>query len=385
MAWDENGFCDKCPQHLNGGCGCRGAQAERKRRYRDAGELAEMGPRAADRHQADGAAPEVREHENSLLDGTRFGNWLSEQDFPPLSFAVPGIVPAGLTVLAGPPKAGKSWLLLDWLLALAMGGRALGKIDVGDPRQVLYLALEDSDRRMQTRCEWLLAKDGKLPSTFAYRTRVEPHQAIATVRAFADAYPGTGLIAIDTLGRVMPPMQHGETVYQRDYRVGAALQGIAGDHQGLGVVVAHHTRKTISADFVDSISGTNGLAGAADTLIVLSRDRHTSDGLLSVTGRDVEETEYAVVSDRGRWVIEGADLSEAVTAAQERKDTENLGGLSKDILDYVAGRPEGARSKEVAEKFGNAAHTYLTRLCASGHLEKLERGLYCLPPGKAAA
>jgi RecA-family ATPase len=291
---------------------------------------------------------------------------------------VPDIVPAGFTVLAGPPKAGKSWLLLDWLIALAMGGRALGTILVGEPRQVLYMALEDSDRRMQARCEHLLQGQGKLPARFAYQTRVQPHQSIATVRAFAEKYPDTGLIAIDTLGRVMPPMMTGETTYQRDYRVGATMQSIAEDHPGLGIIVAHHTRKTVSADFVDSVSGTNGLAGAADTIIVLSRDRHTSDGILNVTGRDVEEAEYALVSDRGRWVLEGADLSESVAAAQERKVVDNLGGRSKDILDCFAGHPEGLRGREIADKFGKEAYTYLTRLAESGHLDKLERGLYVL-------
>jgi hypothetical protein len=319
-----------------------------------------------------------------LLESTRFGDWLCEQTFPPLRFAVPDIVPAGFTLLAGPPKAGKSWLLLDWLIALAMGGRALGTIPVGEPRQVLYLALEDSDRRMQARCTQLLQGSAKLPATFAYLTRVQPHQAMATVQAFVKRYPDTGLVAIDTLGRVMPPMVTGETTYQRDYRVGATLQSLAEEHPGLGIIVAHHTRKTASADFVDSVSGTNGLAGAADTILVLSRDRHTADGLLSVTGRDVEEAEYALVSDCGRWMLEGADLSEAVTAAQERKDIDNLGGLSRSILDHFAGHPEGIRAKDVAEKFGKASYTYLTRLADAGKLDKLERGLYCLSSGRSA-
>ena len=102
--------------------------------------------------------------DTGLLDGIRSGDWLSEQTFPPLQFAVPGIVPAGFTLLAGPPKAGKSWLLLDWLIAVVMGGRALGKISAGAPRQVFYLALEDSDRRMQARCSQLLQGHGRLPA-----------------------------------------------------------------------------------------------------------------------------------------------------------------------------------------------------------------------------
>ena len=182
----------------------------------------------------------------------------------------------------------------------------------------------------------------------------------------------------------MPPMMTGETTYQRDYRVGATLQSITDGHPGFGIVVAHHTRKTMSADFVDSVSGTNGLAGAADTIIVLSRDRNTSEGKLSITGRDVEEAEYGLISDRGCWALEGADLSEAALAAENRQDLDNLGGLSRSILDYFAEHPEGLRARDIAEKFGTNTYKYLTRLTDAGKLCKLERGLYCLAEGKAA-
>ena len=45
-----------------------------------------------------------------LLAGLHTGAWLDMQEFPPLAFAVPGIIPEGFTLLVGPPKAGKSWL-----------------------------------------------------------------------------------------------------------------------------------------------------------------------------------------------------------------------------------------------------------------------------------
>jgi AAA domain len=319
------------------------------------------------------------------LEGVRFGDWLSEQVFPPLQFAVPGIVPAGFSLLVGPPKAGKSWLLLDWLLAVSMGGRALGKIPVGEPRQILYLALEDSDRRMQTRCTALLQGHGSLPRTFAYQTRIQSERLIWYIESFVEQYPETGMVAIDTLGRVMLPMLAGETTYQRDYRIGSHLQAITERHPKLAVVVAHHTRKTASSDFVDSVSGTNGLAGAADTIIVLGRDRHSSEGKLSITGRDLDEAEYGLVSEHnGCWMLEGADLAEAAEAALERHDLDNLSGMMKAILDYVTGHPQGAHSRDMAEKFGKSAYMYLTRLTEAGHIDKLERGTYILPASKRA-
>ena len=90
-----------------------------------------------------------------LLSTLRDGAWLDRQEFPPLAYAVPGLVPEGSVLLVGPPKIGKSWLVLTIALAAASGGKALG-LDI-PKRPVLYLALEDGDRRLQDRCRRLLA------------------------------------------------------------------------------------------------------------------------------------------------------------------------------------------------------------------------------------
>ena len=76
-------------------------------------------------------------------------------EFPEPRWIVPGIVPEGTTILAGKPKMGKSWLALGTSVAVAAGGVALGtkKVERG---AVLYLALEDNPRRLQSRLKKLL-------------------------------------------------------------------------------------------------------------------------------------------------------------------------------------------------------------------------------------
>src|ERR1017187_6864189 len=81
---------------------------------------------------ANGVAPPAAKPTNdALLDGMRNGAWLDAQDFPPLRYAVPGLVPEGLSILVGPPKVGKSWWTPDSCLAVATGGYELGRIPVG--------------------------------------------------------------------------------------------------------------------------------------------------------------------------------------------------------------------------------------------------------------
>jgi AAA domain len=116
-----------------------------------------------------------------LLATLRDGAWLDAQVFPPLAYAVPGLVPEGSVLLVGAPKIGKSWLALSIALAAADGGKALG-LDV-PKRPVLYAALEDGDRRLQERCRRLLADD-PIPPEFQYLTRVEPGRVADTIAAW---------------------------------------------------------------------------------------------------------------------------------------------------------------------------------------------------------
>src|ERR1700690_2738347 len=74
---------------------------------------------------------------------------LEAMDLPAPRFACADLIVEGLSFLAGAPKLGKSWLALQLAIAVALGEEWLGK--KCDRGEVLYLALEDSRRRLQTR------------------------------------------------------------------------------------------------------------------------------------------------------------------------------------------------------------------------------------------
>jgi AAA domain-containing protein/uncharacterized protein DUF4326/putative AbiEi antitoxin of type IV toxin-antitoxin system len=325
--------------------------------------------------------------ETNLLAGLRDGAWLDAQTFPPLRWAVPGIIPEGFTLKVGPPKVGKSLLMLSGALAVASGGRMMG-IPVGDPRPVLLLALEDGDRRLQDRCRMLLHGEA-IPHRLQYLTRV-PHGRVVDVIAdwlqvYGDRAP---LVVIDTLGKVMPPAVLGESSYGRDYRVGSTLKRAVDEYPGAALLVLHHDRKATSDDFVDAVSGTHGLAGAADTIVVLARERTEETGLLKVTGRDVIEGEYAVEFKDGIWSLVGGDLAAAAAGAVTVRATENLAEVSTSIVKLAAEHPGGIRASDVVAALGIAdgnAKDYLARLARSGRLARLGRGLYGPPSTPVAS
>lgn len=307
---------------------------------------------------------------------------LMTRQFAPIQYVIPGIIPEGLTILAAPPKIGKSWLVLDLAYQLATGGEALGAVPVDRTRPVLYLALEDTQRRLQDRLRHLDVAEA--PDTLFFQNEVDPGQVIAETRAFMEAHASDApVVIIDTLGKIAPPASAGESDYQRDYRVGGGLKAVADCVSGGSVIVVHHTRKAQGDDFLDSVSGTQGLAGSADSILVLRRERNENTGSLSVTSRDAVEGEYAVRRSGVRWELVGGELTQAAVALANQRITAGLGATSAAVIEVVNDHPEGIRAAAVAEMLDlteKNAGTYLLRAYKAGRIGRGDRGLY-IPAG----
>lgn len=315
----------------------------------------------------------------SLLARVRSGTWLDGQTFPPLSWAVPGLIPEGFGLFTGPPKVGKSWAVLGTALAVAAGGHAFGKVPVGAPRPVLLLALEDGDRRLQDRCRRLL-DDGPIPALLDYATYATPLEVLPLIEAWLALHPGQRpLVILDTLGKVMPLAYPGESAYARDYRIGGCLKALSDAHPGSTLLVVHHIRKAGADDWLDSTSGTNGLNGSADFTVSLSRERNKAEGVLKVTGRDVAEGEYAVSVSDGTWTLTGFTLADAARAAEQIRATQGLGDQQAEIVRLVNATPAGVRAADVAGELdidATKARVYLNRAADAGRITKAGRGLY---------
>lgn len=313
----------------------------------------------------------------SLLEGMVNGEWLDAQVFPPLEWAVEGIVPEGFGLLVAPPKAGKSWMVAGIGLACAAGGYALGKIPVKQ-RPVLYLALEDGHRRLQDRFRTIT--EGPIPAAINVMVNARTYEIPGIIAEYLALHRGKQpLIILDTLGKVKPPKRPGEESYSADYAIGGRLKELIDSEPGATLLCVHHTRKAESADFVDAVSGTQGIAGSADFVLVLARKRQDDKAVLAVTGRDVPENEYALMTAAGRWVLDGMDLMDAAAAVAKRKDSENLGDRSVDALMFVNSRPLGTRPSDLATHLGidsNVAGNYLRRLHETGRIAKRTRGIY---------
>ena len=190
------------------------SEDERADLEREIGEWIEAGiPKAPPRTQQKNKFC-WREHSMSAQE-------LCDQRFIEVKFLVPGLVPEGVTLLVSRPKMGKSWLLLQIGSGVAAG---MSTLAIGDDPptcgDVLYLSLEDGERRIQRRMtKYFGASRNNWPErlTIASAWRRLDQGALDDLREWCRSVNRPTLIMIDTLKRVRPPKRGGQSDYDADY------------------------------------------------------------------------------------------------------------------------------------------------------------------------
>lgn len=312
----------------------------------------------------------VEEIIQKALDAPKTGYTASDLqaiEFPPIKFIVDGYIPEGETILASRPKLGKSWMCLDIAIAVSTGDQTLGGISC-EQGAVLYLALEDNPRRLKSRMAKLMPGES-WPASLRFETswpRLNEGGA-ERIRQWVESEEKPRLVIVDTLGKIRASKSENDTsAYQADYDAMAALQMLASE-KGLAILVVHHDRKMGADDPIDTVSGTLGLVGAADTILVLQR---RSEGtVLYGRGRDIEEIESAITFDKARcrWKVMG-------DAEQLRKSHERKEVLAAMKVAKVPLQPN--ELAKLLEKKPASVRKILTRMAEDGEIQRLEYGKY---------
>lgn len=248
---------------------------------------------------------------------------LQNADLPPVQFLVDDILPAGTSLLSAASKIGKSWMVLDMGLAIAAGKPFMGH----DTHQagVLYLALEDSQTRLQDRMNKILNR-GKAPGGMRFSI-VAPkldEGLLEVLAADLQANPETKLIIIDTLQKIRGVAKARESGYEQDYREMAAVKKFV-DERGISVLFVHHNRKMRDEDDpFNMISGTNGIMGAADTIwTIIKNKRSENEATLHITGRDVEQSDTVISFDKSVWKWKPMGALDLIVSQREREEYDN--------------------------------------------------------------
>ncbi|MBV9996202.1 MAG: AAA family ATPase [Caulobacteraceae bacterium] len=294
---------------------------------------------------------------------------LQVKEFPPQRWLVPDLIPFGLTLLAGPPKVGKSWMALGLVNAVSTGADVLGRA-AGAEGDVLYCALEDNQTRLRERMT-AMCGPATWPSRLTFWTDMQKldEGGLEALEGWVAEQQSPTLIVIDILGRVRRPARPAESVYAYDYESLTPLKRLA-DQTGVAIVVVHHTRKQEAGDALQEVSGSNGLTGAADSTLILSR--RPEGAALYGRGRDLPEFDLALELDESscRWRSLGdrADVHRSAARRRIVEAVEHLGEAGPAKIAAYAGRKEGT------------VRAMLGKMTTSGELQKRGRGKYRLGP-----
>ena len=234
---------------------------------------------------------------------------LMEKHFDPQDELIEGLLAPGLYILAGASKIGKSWLVLQIAHHVSMG------IPLWERKtqkcEVLYLALEDTERRLQKRLMRIC--DGETGEiAFATEAEMLEHGFEEQVIDYLQKHPNAKLVIVDTMIKVRDMGGWGNA-YAEDYSTMNCFKRLS-TRFSIVLLLVHHTRKQEARDIMDMISGTTGLMGCADGAMVLERPvRGAPQGSISTTGRDFEDMKINLKQNPETMCWEFVGYAEAIS------------------------------------------------------------------------
>lgn len=209
-------------------------------------------------------------------------------------FIVDGMIYPGIHILSGDPKIGKSWMMLDMCLAVAKGEDFLGrKTEQG---QAVYMALEDTFVSLQSRM-YELTDEPSENLFFSLLANSIGSGLEEDLRECKKMFPDLKMIVIDTLQKIRNII---DTKYGADYQELSVLKSIA-DQLGIAIILVHHNRKARDSNPYNLISGTNGIAGCADGLLVFTRSGENAK--LHISGRGAPSLELNLKRKNAKWIL----------------------------------------------------------------------------------
>lgn len=295
---------------------------------------------------------------------------LLKKEFPEPRWAVPGLLPEGCLVLAGKPKKGKSIMALNLGLAISLGGYALGKIPVSQG-DVVYLALEDNERRLQKRLKQMMRDVQKgTPSSLHLYTKWPKMDAggLELLEDEIKGKPNTRFVIIDTFQKFRSQQKGNGYTYAQDYDDMGLIKEVA-DRCNVCIIVIHHLRKSEADDIFDTVSGSLGITGSADGTLIMENVRGNTT--LYLQGRDIEETEYAISLDGPSlsWMLLG-DRAE-IQSTQDRQAVYDV------LKDSATGLGPGDISAITGKDLKYINKT-LASFLQEGKVKRVGRGVYIL-------
>ena len=302
-------------------------------------------------------------------------------EYPDRPSIIPGIIPQGLVLVAGPAKSGKSYAMLNLAYAAAMGGVAWGNQSINQSFNTLYIAFEAHFREIQVRTARILGNHeapenlyflemDKDKSTWGWEFDTRGLKMLTKFVTDNDIK----LVIIDTWERSRPVKKAvNGNAYEKDSQLLAPVYDLA-KMLNITIILTHHTRKAVDPENpFNEISGSMGMQAIPDAMLML-RPHDGSLKRLHVTGREMPPQEFGLVVDVEQLGV--------VTLMEEDAIPPNITPEKQNILDILGNGAETvADVVKATDKTDNAIRVFLNRLIKDGLVKRTSRGIYALKDG----
>jgi DNA-binding transcriptional ArsR family regulator len=229
-----------------------------------------------------------------------------QTNYPPPLTVVENLLPVGLGILSGRPKIGKSWLALQLMRSMATGDSFLGQNVTPSPS--LYIALEDSARRLKNRMleqAWPASSkmvDFLFGSDFREQIGLLDRGGLEVFKRLLLEH-GYRLVVLDTLSRALGADQRDEG--EVTWALGP-LQEFAIQREICILLIDHHRKPSgLSPSPVDDILGSTAKAGVPDVIWGIYREQGKQIATLEIIGRELEQQSLPLIfnSMQFQWEI----------------------------------------------------------------------------------
>jgi AAA domain len=414
MAWDADGFCDRCQLQL-AECRCPGAQTDRKRRQAAKEWPAEPQTRKTTNSPPD-MAPEVsnrpvwRGGQSSGDDTADLVPWPTSPNghsnhaavMPPLvrftrmsdvrpiriKWLWRGYLPLGKVVLLdGDPDLGKSTLCLD-LAARMTTGAPWPDGALNEPASVLLISAEDDKAAtVRPRLDAAGADSSRviyldeIVTEAADGTKVErsptiPNDLPTLEPMIAEHRPK--LIIIDVLMAYLDASVDG----YRDQQVRQALIPLArmAERYDCCIIAIRHMTKTVGAKAIYRGGGSIGIIGAARAAFLVAEDSEDSARRVFVCHKmniapKPVALEYALEVDdlhgcgRIKWLGQSAHRADDLlnpASDEQRTAADSAASWLRSYLTQEGGEADSKQVKEAGAKAGHSSRTLQRTLQEAG-------------------
>ena len=226
---------------------------------------------------------------------------LYDEVYQPKTPVIENFLYSGTYLFVGAPKVGKSFFMAQLAYHISSGLDLWNyKVNKGT---VLYLALEDDYARLQHRLYTMFGECDNEKFYLATHSNQLNDGLDKQLEYFIENHNDTKLIIIDTLQKIRE-ISGDKYSYANDYDIVTRLKKFS-DSKNICLLLVRHTRKQQSDDCFETISGTNGLLGAADGAFLLQKEKRTaSKAILDVVGRDQQDQRLYLEFNREHCIWE---------------------------------------------------------------------------------